>query len=95
MRFASSVITSSRVFTLPTRPAKWPRTKTWTLWRFPPRPRRPYAASSTTRNFKYEQKKKTRELKAKQTKVVLKEIRFGPNTDDHDFEFKLKHAQEF
>lgn len=45
--------------------------------------------------FKYEQKKKTRELKAKQTKVVLKEIRFGPNTDDHDFEFKLKHAQEF
>ena len=45
--------------------------------------------------FKYEQKKKTRELKAKQTKVVLKEIRFGPNTDDHDFDFKLKHAQEF
>ena len=38
---------------------------------------------------------KTRELKAKQTKVVLKEIRFGPNTDDHDFDFKLKHAQEF
>ncbi len=45
--------------------------------------------------FKYEQKKKTRELKAKQTKVVIKEIRFGPNTDDHDFAFKLKHAQEF
>ena len=45
--------------------------------------------------FKYEQKKKTRELKAKQTKVVIKEIRFGPNTDDHDFDFKLKHAQEF
>ena len=45
--------------------------------------------------FKYEQKKKTRELKAKQTKVVVKEIRFGPNTDDHDFAFKLKHAQEF
>ena len=45
--------------------------------------------------FKYEQKKKTGELKAKQTKVVLKEIRFGPNTDDHDFDFKLKHAQEF
>ncbi len=45
--------------------------------------------------FKYEQKKKTRELKAKQTKVILKEIRFGPNTDDHDFAFKLKHAQEF
>ncbi|MBJ6111150.1 translation initiation factor IF-3 [Hymenobacter sp. BT523] len=45
--------------------------------------------------FKYEQKKKTRELKAKQTKVVLKEIRFGPNTDEHDFAFKVKHAQEF
>ena len=44
---------------------------------------------------KYEQKKKTRELKAKQTKVVLKEIRFGPNTDEHDFAFKVKHAQEF
>nr|WP_262905232.1 translation initiation factor IF-3 [Hymenobacter nitidus] len=45
--------------------------------------------------FKYEQKKRTREMKAKATKVVLKEIRFGPNTDDHDFAFKLKHAQEF
>ncbi len=45
--------------------------------------------------FKYEQKKKTRELKAKTTKVVMKEIRFGPNTDDHDYEFKLKHAREF
>jgi translation initiation factor IF-3 len=45
--------------------------------------------------FKYEQKKRTREMKAKQTKVVVKEIRFGPNTDDHDFSFKLKHAQEF
>jgi translation initiation factor IF-3 len=45
--------------------------------------------------FKYEQKKKTRELKAKTTKVIVKEIRFGPNTDDHDFEFKLKHAKSF
>ncbi|HEX8349483.1 MAG TPA: translation initiation factor IF-3 [Hymenobacter sp.] len=45
--------------------------------------------------FKYEQKKRTREIKAKATKVVLKEIRFGPNTDEHDFAFKLKHAQEF
>lgn len=34
-------------------------------------------------------------MKAKQSKVVLKEIRFGPNTDDHDFEFKLKHARAF
>jgi translation initiation factor IF-3 len=45
--------------------------------------------------FKYDQKKKQKELKAKQQKVVLKEIRFGPNTDDHDFEFKLKHAITF
>jgi translation initiation factor IF-3 len=45
--------------------------------------------------FKYEQKKKQKEIKAKAQKSVLKEIRFGPNTDDHDFDFKLKHAQNF
>lgn len=45
--------------------------------------------------FKYEQKKKDKELKAKQHKTVIKEIRFGPNTDDHDFNFKLKHAENF
>ena len=45
--------------------------------------------------FKYEQKKKQKELKAKAHKVVVKEIRFGPNTDDHDFDFKLKHAINF
>ena len=45
--------------------------------------------------FKYEQKKKQKELKSKAHKVVVKEIRFGPNTDDHDFEFKLKHAINF
>lgn len=45
--------------------------------------------------FKYEQKKKQKELKAKAAKTVLKEIRFGPNTDDHDFNFKLKHATKF
>ena len=45
--------------------------------------------------FKYEQKKKQKELKAKAQKVVVKEIRFGPNTDEHDFEFKLKHAINF
>lgn len=43
----------------------------------------------------YNQKKKQKELKAKQSKVVVKEIRFGPNTDDHDFQFKLKHARKF
>jgi translation initiation factor IF-3 len=45
--------------------------------------------------FKYEQKKKQKELKSKAHKIVVKEIRFGPNTDDHDFDFKLKHAQNF
>jgi translation initiation factor IF-3 len=45
--------------------------------------------------FKYEQKKKQKEIKAKAQKTVIKEIRFGPNTDDHDFEFKLKHAENF
>ncbi len=45
--------------------------------------------------FKYDQKKKQKELKAKQQKIVMKEIRFGPNTDDHDFDFKLKHAIAF
>ena len=43
--------------------------------------------------FLYQQKKKAKELKANQTKVVVKEIRFGPQTDDHDYNFKLKHAQ--
>ena len=47
------------------------------------------------RKFMYNQKKKQKELKAKQSKVVLKEIRFGPNTDDHDFQFKLAHARKF
>lgn len=47
------------------------------------------------KKFLYEQKKKQKELKAKQSKVSIKEIRFGPNTDDHDFEFKLKHARSF
>jgi len=47
------------------------------------------------KKFLFEQKKKQKEMKAKATKIVVKEIRFGPNTDDHDFEFKLKHAKEF
>jgi len=45
--------------------------------------------------FKYEQKKKQKEIKAKAQKKVIKEIRFGPNTDDHDFNFKLNHAVKF
>ncbi len=45
--------------------------------------------------FLYQQKKKQKELKSKQTKIVVKEIRFGPQTDEHDYNFKLKHARKF
>ena len=45
--------------------------------------------------FKYEQKKKQKEIKAKAQKTVIKEIRFGPNTEEHDFNFKLNHAIKF
>ena len=45
--------------------------------------------------FLYQQKKRAKEMKQKQVKVDIKEIRFGPQTDDHDFNFKLKHAKEF
>ncbi|MDY0343282.1 MAG: translation initiation factor IF-3 [Lentimicrobium sp.] len=47
------------------------------------------------KKFLYELKKKQKEIKAKSTKIVVKEIRLGPNTDDHDFNFKLKHAIRF
>lgn len=45
--------------------------------------------------FLYQQKKRQKELKAKQVKIEVKEIRFGPQTDDHDYQFKLKHAKQF
>ncbi len=45
--------------------------------------------------FLYKQKKKQKEMKQKAVKVVVKEIRFGPHTDDHDFEFKMRHAEKF
>ncbi len=47
------------------------------------------------KKFLYQKKKKEKEIKAKAVKTVIKEIRFGPNTDDHDFEFKLRHAKKF
>lgn len=47
------------------------------------------------KKFLYEKKKRDKEIKSKSQKTVIKEIRFGPNTDDHDFEFKLKHAVKF
>ena len=47
------------------------------------------------KKFLYEQKKREKALKSKAAKVVVKEIRFGPNTDDHDYNFKKKHAEKF
>lgn len=47
------------------------------------------------KKFVYEQKKREKAMKSKATKVIIKEIRFGPNTDEHDYEFKKKHAEKF
>ena len=47
------------------------------------------------KKFLYEQKKREKVLKSKATKVIVKEIRFGPQTDDHDYEFKRKNAEKF
>ena len=55
----------------------------------------PVAKILDYKKFLYDQKKKQKEIKNKAQKVVVKEIRFGPNTDDHDYEFKKKHAVKF
>ena len=55
----------------------------------------PVAKIIDYKKFLYDQKKKQKEMKSKAQKVVVKEIRFGPNTDDRDFNFKLKHAEKF
>tara|TARA_B100000508_G_scaffold140473_1_gene141621 strand:- start:8669 stop:9124 length:456 start_codon:yes stop_codon:yes gene_type:complete len=55
----------------------------------------PVAKIMDFKKFLFEQKKKKKEIKNKAQKVVLKEIRFGPNTDEHDFQFKLKHGRKF
>ena len=47
------------------------------------------------KKFLYEQKKRDKQLKSKATKVIVKEIRFGPQTDEHDYAFKKKHAEKF
>ena len=47
------------------------------------------------KKFLYEQKKREKSLKAKTSKIIIKEIRFGPNTDEHDYEFKKKHDEKF
>ena len=55
----------------------------------------PVAKIIDYKKFLYDQKKKQKEIAAKAQKTVVKEIRFGPNTDDHDYEFKRKHAENF
>jgi len=60
-----------------------------------PKANPPVAKIMDYKKFLYNQKRKQKELKAKQSKIVLKEIRFGPNTDEHDYEFKKKHAEKF
>ena len=60
-----------------------------------PKAEPPVCRIADYQKFLYQQKKKAKELKANQVKVVVKEIRFGPQTDDHDYNFKLKHAIGF
>lgn len=55
----------------------------------------PVAKVMDYKKFLYEQKKRDKAMKAKATKVVVKELRFGPNTDEHDYEFKRKHGEKF
>lgn len=60
-----------------------------------PKAEPPVCRITDYQKFLYQQKKKAKEIKAKAIKVVIKEIRFGPQTDDHDYNFKLKHAENF
>lgn len=60
-----------------------------------PKAEPPVCRIADYQKFLYQQKKKAKEIKAKAIKVVVKEIRFGPQTDDHDYNFKLKHAENF
>ena len=60
-----------------------------------PKAEPPVCRITDYQKFLYQQKKKAKEIKAKAIKVVVKEIRFGPQTDDHDYNFKLKHAENF
>ena len=60
-----------------------------------PKANPPVCKITNYQKFLYQKKKKEKENKANTTKVVIKEIRFGPNTDEHDYQFKLKHAINF
>jgi len=74
---------------------KWAYAMELDLVEISPKAKPPVVKIIDYRKFLYDQKKKQKEIKSKAVKTVVKEIRFGPNTDDHDFDFKTKHAQRF
>ncbi len=80
----------------PTRKAlSWANKLEMDLVEISPKAKPPVCRIIDYSKFLYERKKKEKEIKSKAVKTVIKEIRFGPNTDDHDFAFKVKHAQGF
>lgn len=80
----------------PTKEAlKWAKEMELDLVEISPKADPPVAKIQDYNKFLYLKKKKEKEIKNKAAKTVIKEIRFGPNTDDHDFQFKLKHAIKF
>ncbi len=79
-----------------TRRAKqWARDVDLDLVEISPNAEPPVAKIIDYKKFLYQQKQREKELKANTVKTVVKEVRFGPNTDDHDFEFKTRHARNF
>lgn len=80
----------------PTRKAReWAERMELDLVEISPNAVPPVARITDFNKFLYDKKKKEKEIKAKAAKTVIKEIRFGPNTDDHDFDFKVRHAKGF
>lgn len=77
------------------RVLEWARAMGLDLVEISPKADPPVCKIIDYKKFLYIKKKKDKEIKAKAVKTVVKEIRFGPNTDDHDFNFKLKHAEKF
>lgn len=73
----------------------WARDLDLDLVEISPKANPPVCKIIDYKKFLYLKKKKEKEIKAKAVKTVIKEIRFGPNTDEHDFEFKLRHAKKF
>ena len=74
---------------------RWAREMELDLVEISPRAKPPVCKIIDYKKFLYLKKKKEKEIKSRAVKTVIKEIRFGPNTDEHDFNFKLKHAQKF